>query len=464
MPQAIDPPAAVDPPASVDPSPIEIPDVPAPAFVSTLGQTPHEPKVRPWELELLISGALVFGMIQLPERVDAWYDHVSPALDGGFAEAAFFVAIYAKMALYAVICGFVLHLAIRAYWVGVIGLEAVFPGGIVWEKTRAGPIMREIQRKATPPLQSLIDGADRLASLVFAGGLTLALLFGFSLLVLGAGSLLAYGTVGLALGPVASAATLEVVVVLLVVPMMAATLVDRRWGDRLDPASRTARGVRAVGRGTVAVMRYAVFQPLLLIILTNLRGQKRGTLFFILLAVGALALAGREKLFPGRGFADGYTYLPDEPGRLGVEPGFYEDKRAEGEVMPDIPSIQSDMVRDPYVRLFIPYRPRRHNDLVAHRCAADGVANTPRPATEGGEAAVLRCLARLQPVTLNGRPVSAPFRFYTQPGTGIRGIAAYIPVAGLPKGENVLAVARLPVLAPEPGERPRPPFTIPFWL
>jgi len=458
MPQAIDPPADI-----VDPSPIEIPDVPAP-FVSTLGQTPHEPKVRPWELELLISGALVFGMIQLPDRVDAWYDHVSPALDGAFATGAFFVSVYAKMALYAVICGFVLHLAIRAYWVGVIGLEAVFPGGIVWEKTRAGPIVRELQRKATPPLQSLIDGADRLASLVFAGGLTLALLFGFSLVVLGAVSLPAYAALGYALGPVASAAALDALFFLLIVPMMAATLVDRAWGDRLDPTSRTARAVRAVGRATVSVMRYAVFQPLLLIITTNLRGQKRTTVFVMLLAIGALAFAGRQKLFPGRGIADAYTYLPDEPGRLGVEPQFYEDKRAEGEVVPDIPSIQSDMVRDPYVRLFIPYRPRRHNELVARRCAAEGVAGTPRPATEGGEAAVLRCLARLQPVTLNGRPVSAPFRFYTQPGTGVRGIAAYIPVAGLPKGENVLAVARLPVLAPKPGEKPRPPFTIPFWL
>ena len=457
---------AIDPPAAVDPPPIEIPDVPAPP-ASTLGQTPHEPKIRPWELELLISGALVFGMMQLPGRVGAWYDRVSPALDGGFAAGAFFVSIYAKMALYAVICGFVLHLLIRAYWVAVIGLEAVFPAGIRWEKTKAGPIMRELQREATPPLQALIDGADRMASLVFAGGLTVALLFCFSLLLLGLMSALAYGTVGFALSGLGTSIAMEVFLILLVAPMLVATLVDRRMGDRLDPASRTARMVRAVGRATTRVMRYAVFQPLMLVIITNLRGQKRTTLLFALLGIAGVVFAGRDKLFPGRGMADAYTYLPDDAGRLAVEPGFYEDKRAEGEVFADIPSIQSDMVRDPYVRLFIPYRPRRHNELVARHCgrgAADSVASAPRPATEGGEAAVLRCLASLQPVTLNGRPVAAPFRFYTQPGTGIRGIAAYIPVAGLPKGENVLAVARLPLLVPARGAKPRPPFTIPFWL
>jgi hypothetical protein len=458
---------AIDPPAAADPPPIEIPDVPdVPA--STLGQTPHEPKVRPWELELLISGALVFSMIQLPGQVDAWFDHVSPGLDGGAAMAARFAWLYVKVALYAVTGGFVLHLAIRAYWVGVIGLEAVFPGGIVWEKTRSGPIMRDVQRRFTPSLQSLIDGADRLASLVFVSGFTVAILFGFSMLLVGGISFLMYGVAGMALDSTASAVALDTLLLLLFGPLFAAMLVDRKYGDRLDPAGRAARTIRGIAKGSMSVMRYTLFQPLLLTILTNLRSQRRGIVLFVLLAVAGIAMAARDKLWSGRELSDGYVYLPDEPGRLGVEPQFYEDKRAEGEVVPDIPSIQSDMVRDPYVRLFIPYRPRRHNELVARRCgrgaAADSLASIPRPVTEAGEAAVLRCLAALQPVTLNGRPVNAPFRFYTQPRTGIRGIAAYIPVAGLPKGENVLGVARLPLLVPERGGKPRPPFSIPFWL
>jgi hypothetical protein len=461
MPQATGSPA-------VEQSRIEIPDVPDVPVPSTLGQTPHEPKVRPWELELLISGALVFGMMQLPQRVEAWFDHVEPGLDAGFASGAFLASLYVKMALYAVIVGFVLHLAIRAYWVGVIGLEAVYPGGIVWEKTRAGPIMREVQRQGTPSLQALIDGADRLASLVFAGGLMLAMLFCFSLVMVGGLLALAYGTLGSVLNGVAAAAGFEVLLLLLVAPMLIATLVDRRYGDRLDPAGRPARMVRAVGRGTMRVMRYAVFQPLMLTIVTNLRGQKRAMVLFAAVVAGAVVFAGRDRLFEGRSFIDGYTYLPDDAGRLGIDPRFYEDKHGEGEIVSSVPSIQSDMVRDPYVRLFIPYRPRRHNRLVARRCAvgssANSIASAPRPTTEAGEAAVLRCLALLQPVTLNGRPVTAPFRFYTQPGTGVRGIAAYIPVAGLPRGENVLTVAPVPRPDAAPGAKPVPPFVIPFWL
>ncbi|HEV7590408.1 MAG TPA: hypothetical protein VGO40_20020 [Longimicrobium sp.] len=458
---------AIDPPAAVESSPLVIPDVP-PAPTSTLGQTPHEPKVRPWELELLISGALVFSLLQMPGQVDAWYNHLAPGLDGAFALAARFSWLYVKVALYAITGGFVLHLAIRAYWVGVIGLEAVYPGGIVWEKSRSGPIMRDIQRRATPSLQSLIDGADRLASLVFAGGFILAMVFAFSMLLVASVSLLAYGVAGVALDGVAQGVALDALLILLFGPLFVATFVDRRYGDRLNPTGRTARVVRAVSKSASGVMRYTLFQPLLLTILTNLKSQRRGAVLFVLLAMAGLTLAGKDKIFPGRGLSDGYTFLPDDAGRMGVEPRYYEDKRAEGETVTTVPSIQSDMVRDPYVRLFIPYRPRLHNLLVARRCArgsaAGSLASAPRPATEGGQAAVLRCLAALQPVTLNGRPVSAPFRFYTQPATGVRGIAAYIPVAGLPKGENVLRIAPLPEPNPAPGAKPPSPFVIPFWL
>ena len=452
---------------SIDP-PVAAPEDP-PTPIDTLGQTPHEPKVRPWELELLLSGALVFGLAQLPGQMDAWYYRVAPALDGGWASAVLLVWIYVKIALYAVTGGFMLHLAIRAYWVGVIGLEAVFPKGIVWEKTRAGPIMRDVQRRITPTLQQLIDGADRAASLVFALGLTLGMLLVVSALMVALASALAYATVGLFLSSVAAAVAVEVFIILFIAPLLVATVIDRRWGDRLPPESRAARFVRRVGGTAARIARYTAFQPLFLTIITNARAQKRVTVAFMALMIGGIMFAARDRLFTGRGMTDGYAWLPDEVGRQGLDPDFYDDRLDSGGLATDVPSIQSEMVRDPYVRLFIPYRPRRHNELLENGCAPRGSgppqpALPTRPTTDAAREAVLACLAKLQPVTLNGRPLAVPFRFYTQPKTGIRGIAAFIPVQGLPRGENVLTVGRLPRLEPDSASRTRPPFTIPFWL
>jgi hypothetical protein len=58
--------------------------------------------------------------------------------------------------------------------------------------------------------------------------------------------------------------------------------------------------------------------------------------------------------------------------------------------------------------------------------------------------------------TLDGRRITPDFRFGEAPETGIRGIVAYIPVAGLARGEHVLAVAALPLIDPTPAEARNP--------
>jgi hypothetical protein len=163
---------------------------------------------------------------------------------------------------------------------------------------------------------------------------------------------------------------------------------------------------------------------------------------------------------------DGYAHVPDRPGRFGVAAEHYESQRRPGEAYEGIPSIQADFVRDPYVRLFVPYYPLRHAQVIAERCPGVKPFEDDAAPPDSAMEAVLRCWSGLQPVTLNGRPLAPRYRFYTHPRTRVRGMIAYIPTAGLPRGENVLEVERAPV--PRRLQRPntpkRPPYHIPFWL
>jgi hypothetical protein len=75
---------------------------------------------------------------------------------------------------------------------------------------------------------------------------------------------------------------------------------------------------------------------------------------------------------------------------------------------------------------------------------------------------VLRCLAEIHRVTLNGVRVANPdFRFYEHPASGMKGIIAYLAVDSLPRGRNELVVQQAPV-PDDPGRRLRP-HVIPFW-
>jgi hypothetical protein len=432
---------------------------PAPP-ATTLGQTPHEPTVRPWELELLISGALVFSMIQLPGQLDAWFDGLRPRLGGEWFMAAFMMWFYTKMALYALVGGFVVHLAVRGYWVGVIGIEAVFPGGIAWDRMRSGPIMRDIARARTPSLQSLIDRADRLASMIFGAAFAFALLFGYSLVM---GSILVLGAAALSRwlidDPAKALVVMEVVLFAVIGPTVLAGLSDRQMGDRLAPDSRLARIIRRIGAASGRFGATGLFMPLIYTLLTNLRLRRQGSVFVGVIAAFLALVMVKDVLLP-RGVirTDGYTFLPAAASRE-VLPGFYADQRGTDADFAKLPQIQSDIIRDPYVRLFIPYFPRRHNLLISRRCPG-----VPRRVEQGSGAEVLRCMAALQPVTLNGRPLAASWSFSTQPGNGMRGIVAYIPAATLPRGENVLTVGQLPSPDSAATAKPETPYRIPFWL
>jgi hypothetical protein len=170
--------------------------------------------------------------------------------------------------------------------------------------------------------------------------------------------------------------------------------------------------------------------------------------------------------------ADSYAYLPDETGPRAMQNASYENLRPADGSYEEAPSIQADVVSGPYVRLFLPYLPRRLNPALEKRCptlpALGGSGLRMQEidlaaAPAGDEERVLRCWASLQPVKLNGRVIQPSFRFYTHPQTGVRGIVAYIPTESMPRGENVLEIAAVQRVGDDARRSPRLPTYIPFW-
>jgi hypothetical protein len=450
--------------------------VPQTVFPET---SPHEPRFRPWELELLISGAVVFSLLQMPGYVDEWFAHAEPHLAGRMSMGAFMLYAYVKLILYTLITGFVLHLTMRAYWVGLIGLETVFPAGVRWEDSTYGPVMTEVYREKMGRLQPRIDAADRFCSILFPLAFTVVMLFFFSIALLVVGSALAFGVSRLLFeGDHFERVFIALFGAVMIVPLCT-WIVDRTMGRKME---RGGAGHRALRRASVAsyyINAMPIYGTTFMTLISNMRKGSRYPAMYALLAL-LFGVFMVKDVFVGQGMltTGDHLYLPDAPGAFGVGAGFYEDQRGEGEIYDRLPSIQSDVVRDPYLKLFIPYAPLRHGEAFPQRCP--GV----RPLSPGGVrmgegdvpdsaavSAVLDCWTRLQPVTLNGQPLRPSFRFYTHPETGIRGILAHIPVQGLPRGENLLTVGLAPRSAEDEatrrrliGGKPQQPYYIRFWL
>lgn len=457
-------------------APADEPTSAGPVFPET---SPHEPMVRPWELELLISGAVVFSLLQMPGQVDDWFYGLEPHVAGRTHFGAFMLYTYVKLILYTLITCFVLHLTMRAYWVGLIGLETVFPQGVRWDNSTYGPVMTEVYREKMGRLQPKIDAADRFCSILFPLAFTLVMLFFFSIGILGLAGALAFGISRLLWdGDHFTGVLIGIFAVAMVIPLFT-WIADRTWGARVERGGAGHRMLRRASLASYYVNAMPIYGTTFLTLFSNMRKGSRYPAMYALLAL-LFAVFMVKDVFLARGVvrSGDEQFLPDEEGAFGIRPGFYESQRHPDDVHDRMPSIQSDVVSDPYLKLFIPYSPERHGEAFAERCpglrplSPGGVRmDAADPPDSAAVRAVLDCWTRLQPVALNGRTLRPEFRFYTHPHSGIRGILAYIPVAGLPRGENLLTVAVAPRAADAEATRrrlltarPPEPYYIRFWL
>jgi hypothetical protein len=446
--------------------------------------TPPEETPRPerfahglrqtWELELVISGAVAFALLQLPSAVSAAYDRVQPHLAGSLEGGAFIVYYYLKLAIYTLIGTFMAHIIARAYWVGLVGLEAVFPHGPRWDQTSAGPISRRFYQERLPSLPSMIDRVDDFCSMIFSFSFMIVFIFISSIFWAGLLGLLAFGISRLFFGGERLGEIFKALVLVLVAPILLSALVDKALGGKLAPASPLAKLVRGTTAFYYRGLSMNLYGPIMMTLFSNVRKKAIYPLFFTAVA-GVLGFFFLSELMREDILSlSSEAYVPARPGEAEVNPESYEDQRPEGKVFPLTPSIPSDVIDGPYVKLFIPYSPRRHNAAIERRCPGvkplreEGlqfVERSTRAAPAGPARQVLRCLAEIHRVTLDGKPVPGlEFHFTSQLETGLRGILGYIPTAGLTPGSHLLRVEAVPRPEPRKGDRPPDPYLIRFWL
>ena len=174
------------------------------------------PRTTPtWEIELLLSGATVFALLQLAQAVPAWLDYLLPRLELRWLGIAQMLFFYAQAAL-------------------------VFPPPLPLQRSRSGPATRALMADAWRSPEAAIERADNRATIVFGVGIGLVqmlatLMAAVGVLFVGA-ALLAQ-----ALGrPADTSLALLVLLAVWFLPYMLAMLVDRYLGDRL-PADSTLR-------------------------------------------------------------------------------------------------------------------------------------------------------------------------------------------------------------------------------
>jgi hypothetical protein len=428
-----------------------------------------------WQAELLLSGGIVFALLQVPGQLDEWFHWYRPRLDEAWTQFAIYLYLYARVAVLAMVVSFVAHLGLRVLWVALVGLDSVYPQGIRWEGTRYGPVSRRLAEADVMPLRTAASRVDNLSTLVFVTG---ALVASMSLTVLAL-------TIGLLaasqmLAHAASIDDYEYVLLgllaLAILPPLLAWAIDRGYGRHIAPGTRLDRFVGTLHWSQRLAQPIRELRQMLVVLTSNL-GHRRGSfvvlgVFYVLMAVTFFDL--RHAL--GQLHLDGYTHVARDDGARTMVAEHYRSQRRGNARYSLAPSIAAPVVDGDWLELFVPFRTMAHPHAIAANCpgvgaepvdGSDDLFDASAIAAEDARRrAVLDCIARLHPLAIDGQPLAGiTWDFHTEPVGELAGMLAMIDVRGLPPGRHELSIARLDTR--EPGEMastsPPPPWRIVFW-
>lgn len=428
---------------------------------------------RTYEMELLVSGAVVFGLVQLPGVIDRAATSLLAGLEGHSRTIGTLGYAYIDLALYGLIAVFIIHLVLRGFWIGLLGLESVFPEGIRWEHLKVGPTTKRKLRKQVGSLAEIIDTMDDRCSLVFSFGFLVIVIWLYFVVLVAVIAGLSVLISALLFDGLHRPLLFWLIMGIVVVHQAISDVVDRR----LRPHFKSGGMIDRLFDGFVGTA-YAL-SPMRLVggiqvtLGSNLaQGRVASWMVACMLGVAVLHLSGtfvNQKLV----HFDSLAYFPDSLRGQGRDPSHYRSLRDPDAIESLAPSIQSDIVTGPFLEVFLPYSPRRHNRLVAEACPdLEPLSSTGLTIGRGEQPEdkrvfeAARCLGSLFPIALDGRPVADPaFDFTIEGRSGIEGLVTYLPVRGLDEGRHVLTVltpSRQQQRSDDPDAEPTR-HVIPFW-
>jgi hypothetical protein len=418
---------------------------------------------RTWELELLVSGAVFFSLLQVPGLIDQIYSHIDIHLTSETYVVAFLGHVYGKAIMYVLIGAFLTHLTSRAYWVGLVGLDSVFPNGVKWDKkSRFGPIGRELLRDNLPTLPRTIAALDNFCSVIFGFAFSVVFFFLYTASLAITAGLLVFIIGKFIPGISPQKAFFPILLVLAFYPAILITA-DKRLGFR--PGSRAHRVLRRLMQFSI-IRVLSVIGAGVLTLTSNVPKRVIRPLGFGVL-VGSILLVFATAYIQRTGVSSlGQWFVPSEQAASAVDYQFYEDRATDAD--PRVPRIQSDVITQPYVRLLIPYYAQRDNNAIARGCP--GLDPKQLDSDEGSDPnpsavdTVLQCVAKLRDINLDDAPVpGTELHLYRDPRTGFNGFVTYVPTAAMTHGRHVLTVKQMPRDEDDP-KSPPPPYRIWFWI
>ncbi len=396
-----------------------------------------------WEIELLISGALVFSLLKLPALLDATVLQILPTLSSGLVAALSLVSLYLRAAVVALAVAFVVHLMLRAYWVALVGVNSVYPDGPRWDRARSGVLTRALQERNWVLLNVRIERADNAASLVFAVGVAMGVIL-FSLSIVVALLLLLSLMLGhYAVFALSMQTWLNLLICLTLGPAFVAAIVDYFFGARISPSGFLGRSMVAILTVNEHFPGFSQFNAIAQTISLNLPKRVPFQLLFAVLMVAAFLLS---EFSSTRVMRDARLRIlsPQQNSSLLSVPRHYRDQRRGTQKLYAVPTVASRELADAALELFVPIQADRHPSAFREHCPELAKFAHVKVATLASDRAWLECAGKVLDIRLDGVTLAATGLLYTLDAqSGLEGLLLRVPNNAFRAGMHVISIKNI---------------------
>ncbi|WGH74087.1 hypothetical protein P8625_08120 [Tenacibaculum tangerinum] len=135
-------------------------------------------KEESWEAELLVSAIAIYGSFKLFDIIGWTANFFINVLNPSQYYIGYFITFFGLLAISILASMFVIHFFLRAYWVGLVGLNSVFPDYSI-EDSAYSKIYTEKILSILPKLKDSIQKVDELCSVIFSVAFTFLLMYGY---------------------------------------------------------------------------------------------------------------------------------------------------------------------------------------------------------------------------------------------------------------------------------------------
>lgn len=391
-----------------------------------------------WSAELIISGAAVYGSLQLPWLLNIMINYSLLNFSDDILGILYLFFTYLTFSISILIVNFVLHFILRSLWISLLGLSSVFPEGINEESESYSKNYLQQLKADFGDLRAYAEKIDRTCSIMFAFSFSVVLIFtSIALLVL--------VVAGIAylihqLNPKISIELLFLsILCLLVLPgfiggmLNLKPLRDKAWVQKIH---------YPLMLGSSRVMFHVFYQPVHYINSTFVTNLKKGQYTIRMLAYMLLILPAFLVVFSQSNalYANQNYYFSHSNREDRFYYYQYEDQLKENQLIQS-PIIPSAQIEGAGVNLFLPL-PTREELVLKKKYGT--YANDPK-LSEAENLLKSRAWFKEQAnkyfqVKVNGKKIKPLLRSFNHPNGNEYGFLAFIPVTFLQEGENVIHV------------------------